>query len=140
MVGVSQSHHVDSLSQLLTQEEDAVQRIDILLGLARQNMLGAGSIEVGLTNAQDALMIARSISSKKYEAMSMTFVGMLHYNLSTPYREILESAKNIAVESRDPNAIAFCTYPWVEVALLDYNQGIVAVSYTHLTLPTIYSV
>jgi len=109
---------IDSIELVLQNDDDLKSQIDYHLGLARMHMLG-GDVLTGLQHAENAIEIARTIGSKKYEAIATVFVGSLHYNLSRPYEELHKKARELALESKDPDAIGFSTYTWVESGVFD---------------------
>ncbi len=119
-----QRTELDSLHYMLEHADTDLEQIDVLLALSRTHMLGEPPMGKGMDYAEQALEIAERIADKAQIVNASLFITMMKRNLAINNQGDFAKIRQMALESGDPNAIAFSSYLWVEEELYASQEGI----------------
>ncbi|MCB9319564.1 MAG: tetratricopeptide repeat protein [Lewinellaceae bacterium] len=114
---------MDSLQLMLEHARPGADKVDVLLGLARQSML-KGNSPRAMEYATQALPIAEGLGKLDLESECLNFIAQIEYNQGGDYYTSSREAMDLAIQSGSQDATAFTTYIWVEFGDYSPERGI----------------
>ncbi|HPG09497.1 MAG TPA: tetratricopeptide repeat-containing sensor histidine kinase [Saprospiraceae bacterium] len=114
---------MDSLQLMIQHARPGADKVDVLLGLARQSML-KGNSPRAMEYAKQALPIAEGLGNLDLQSECLNFISQIDYNQGGDYYTSSRKAMDLAIQSGSRDATAFTTYIWVEFGDYSPERGI----------------